>query len=160
MNFLPDKQRWQPSWGSSCTWLLSLSTPDCKRNNPRQWIHMAWNWLFTMCSRTGGLLSSRRTSALPPWRLESKKWHFFFFGRSGREDFFVLPWGVQNQGLWMPFAPLMLHPVQNTAKAQCCPRVEVAALPSMQAAAGVEEGSVACPAFSPLCTPSAAQHPS
>lgn len=161
VNFLPDKQRWQPRRGGSCTWLLSLSTRDCRRINPRQWMHIAWSWLFTACSRTGGLLSSRRTSALPPRRLESKKWHFFFFGCSDRgKGFLSSPGGVQNRRIWRSFAPLMLYPVQNTTKAQSCPRVAMAALPSMQAAAGVEGGCVSWPAFSPLSTASAAQHPS
>lgn len=49
-----------------------------QRMNPRQQKRIACGWLFTVRSRTGGLLSSRRTSALPPQRLESKKWHFLF----------------------------------------------------------------------------------
>ena len=76
------------------------------------------------------------------------------------EGFSELPWGVLDWEIWRSFAALMLHPVQSTTKAQCCPRVTMAALLSMQAAAGVEEGYVACLAFSPFCTASAAQHPS
>lgn len=53
---------------------------------------------------------------------------------------------VQNWGIQRCFAPLVLHPVQNAAKAQCCPREATAG--SVQAAAQVEEGCVAFPTFS------------
>lgn len=79
VSFLPDKQRWQPRWGGSCTRLLGRSTRDHTRINLRRWMHIVRSWLFTACSRTGGLLSDRRTSALPLWNLTSKNMPYFFF---------------------------------------------------------------------------------
>lgn len=79
VSFLPDKQRWQPRWGGSCTRLLGRSTRDHTRINLRRWMHIVRSWLFTACSRTGGLLSDRRTSALPLWSLTSKNMPYFFF---------------------------------------------------------------------------------
>lgn len=124
VSFLPDKQRWQPRWGGSCTRLLGRSTRDHTRINLRRWMHIVRSWLFTACSRTGGLLSDRRTSALPLWSLTSKNMPYFFFFfsiwlRWQNNGFSEYPWGVQNGGTLGLFALLMLHPVQNTTTGWC-----------------------------------------
>lgn len=62
------RQQLYPAAEPELPWLQGI--------NPWQRKRVACRWLFTTCGRTGGLLTGRRTSALPPQRLESRKWLF------------------------------------------------------------------------------------
>lgn len=68
-------------------------------------MHSVQSWLFTACSRTGGLLSGRRTSALPLWSLASKNMPFFFFHLATPTEQWSIPWEFKIREHWGSLHP-------------------------------------------------------
>lgn len=118
VNFPPGQQGWQPRWGSSCTWLLSLSSRDCRELIPdSESASRATDYSprvaeQVVCWQAEGQV----LYPLRGWNPENDFFLLLFFSCSNSAGFSEIPWLVQNWEIQRSFASLMVCPVQNTAK--------------------------------------------